>query len=214
MRRHSVTWALLTGLVPYTQLNTAEPVSYALNAVGYRIGSAVVAIGAVAGITTVLLVLMFGQTRIAFAMSRDGFLPSWVSKVHPRFGTPYVVTVITALAGALLSAFTPIQVLAELVNIGSLSAFLLAAVGVFVLRYRMPDAPRPFRCPAIHIVAPLAVLACGLLILMLSWQTWLRFIVWFAIGLAIYFCYGYRHSTLRITDKPDESSTRAHAGER
>jgi APA family basic amino acid/polyamine antiporter len=206
--------ALLTGLVPYTQLDTAEPVSYALSAVGYRIGSAVVAIGAVAGITTVLLVLMFGQTRIAFAMSRDGFLPSWVSKVHPRFGTPYVVTVITALAGALLSAFTPIQVLAELVNIGSLSAFLLAAVGVFVLRYRMPDAPRPFRCPAIHIVAPLAVLACGLLILMLSWQTWLRFIVWFAIGLAIYFCYGYRHSTLRITDKPDESSTRAHAGER
>jgi APA family basic amino acid/polyamine antiporter len=139
---------------------------------------------------------MYGQTRVAFAMSRDGFLPAWVSNVHSRFGTPYAITIVTALAGAALSAFTPIQVLAELVNIGSLFAFLLAAIGVFVLRYRMPDAPRPFRCPAIRIVAPLAAIACALLMLMLSWQTWARFIVWFALGLVIYFGYGYRHSTL------------------
>jgi APA family basic amino acid/polyamine antiporter len=91
-------------------------------------------------------------------------------------------------------------VLAELVNIGSLFAFLLAAVGVFVLRYRMPDVPRPFRCPAIHVVAPLAAIACGLLMLMLSWQTWVRFVVWFALGLVIYFGYGHRHSTLRKKD--------------
>ncbi|HEY3274361.1 MAG TPA: amino acid permease [Methanocella sp.] len=189
--------ALLTGLVPYARLDNAEPVSYALSSVGYRLGSAIVAVGAVASITTVLLVLMYGQTRVAFAMARDGFLPAWVSKVHPRFGTPYAVTIVTAVAGAILSAFTPIQVLAELVNIGSLFAFFIAAIGVFVLRYRMPDAPRPFRCPAIHIVAPLAVIVCALLMLMLSWHTWLRFVAWFGVGLVIYFGYGIRHSSLR-----------------
>jgi basic amino acid/polyamine antiporter, APA family len=142
--------ALLTGLVPYARLDHAEPVSYVLSAVGYRLGSAIVAVGAVASITTVLLVPIFGQTRVAFAMARDGFLPTWVSKIHPRFGTPYAVTLVTAVAGAVSSAFTPIQVLAELVNIVSLFAFLVAAVGVFVLRYRMPAAPRPFRCPPPH----------------------------------------------------------------
>ncbi|HTX43452.1 MAG TPA: amino acid permease, partial [Methanocella sp.] len=136
--------ALLTGLVPYAQLNNPEPVAYALSAVGYRLGSAVVAVGAIAGITTVLLVTMYGQTRIVFAMSRDGFLPEWVSRLHPRYGTPYMVTAVMAGAAALVAGLVPIQVLAELVNIGTLFAFILSAIGVFVLRYKMPGLPRPF----------------------------------------------------------------------
>ncbi len=188
--------ALLTGLVPYGQLNNPEPVAYALSAVGCRLGSAVVAVGAIAGITTVLLVMMYGQTRIVFAMSRDGFLPAWISTLHPKYGTPYMVTAVTAGAAALVAGLVPIQVLAELVNIGTLFAFILSAIGVFVLRYKMPDLPRPFRCPAIKIVAPLAVLMCALLMLMLPLATWLRFIFWFCFGLIIYFGYGYAHSTL------------------
>jgi APA family basic amino acid/polyamine antiporter len=187
---------LLTMLVPYSELNNAEPVAYALSAVGYRMGSAIVAVGAVAGITSVLLATMYGQTRIVFAMSRDGFLPSWVSKVHPRYGTPYMVTIVMSIAAALVAGVTPIQVLAELVNIGTLFAFVLASVGVLALRYKRPEAPRPFKAPVIHIVAPIAIIMCILLMLNLPLTTWARFIVWFAIGLVIYFGYGYRHSTL------------------
>jgi APA family basic amino acid/polyamine antiporter len=189
--------ALLTGIVPYTQLNNPEPVAYALSAVGYRLGAAVVAVGAIAGITTVLLVSMYGQTRIVFAMSRDGFLPAWVSSLHPKYGTPYLVTLMMACAAALVAGLVPIQVLAELVNIGTLFAFILSAIGVFILRRKMPGLQRPFKCPAIRIVAPLAVIMCASLMLMLPWATWLRFALWFCLGLLIYFGYGYRHSHLR-----------------
>lgn len=188
---------LLTGIVPYTQLDNADPVASALTAVGYRLGSAIVAVGAVAGITTVLLLTIYGQTRIVFAMSRDGFLPAWISKVHPRYGTPYVVTLITTVSAALVAGFVPIQVLAELVNIGTLFAFILSAIGVFVLRYKRPDIRRPFRSPAIHLVAPLAVIMCAALMLMLPLTTWIRFLAWFALGMVVYFGYGYRHSVLR-----------------
>ncbi len=189
--------ALLTGIVPYTSLNNSEPVAYALAAVGYRLGSAVVACGAIAGITTVLLVIMYGQTRIVFAMSRDGFLPHWVGELHPRYGTPFVITAITAVVGALVAGFIPIDVLAELANIGTLFAFILSSVGVLALRFKLPDAKRPFKCPALYVVAPVAVLLCVVLMLMLPLLTWVRFIVWFFIGLAIYFLYGYKHSLLR-----------------
>jgi len=189
--------ALLTGIVPYTQLNNADPVAYALTAVGYRLGSAVVAVGAVAGITTVLLLTIYGQTRIIFAMSRDGFLPPSISRLHPKYGTPYIVTIITTASTALVSGFVPIQVLAELVNIGTLFAFILSAIGVFVLRYKHPNIKRPFRCPAIIIVTPIAVIMCLLLMLKLPLTTWIRFIAWFSIGMILYFGYGYRHSALR-----------------
>ncbi|EGO62209.1 amino acid permease [Acetonema longum] len=188
--------AVLTGVVPYTQLDNAEPVAYALRAIGFNIGSALVATGAIAGITTVLLVLMYGQSRIFFVMSRDGLLPSAISKVHPRFGTPYAITIIAGVAVALISGLLPIGLIAELTNIGTLFAFVLTSLGVLVLRYTRPDLPRPFRCPAVKLVAPLAVISCTYLMINLPWETWVRFIAWAAIGIFVYLFYGYKHSLL------------------
>jgi APA family basic amino acid/polyamine antiporter len=195
---------LLTGLVPFGQLDTAEPMAYALSEVGYRMGSSLVAIGAVAGITSVLLINMYGLSRVVFAISRDGFLPTWVSKVHPKYHTPYTITLIAAVVGGLVAGFVPIQVLAELVNIGTLFAFVLAAVGALVLRYRISGVMRPFRVPALYLVAPLAIVLCLVLMISLPFETWIRFIAWSAIGLIIYFGYGYRRSTLN-TEKMTEA---------
>lgn len=188
--------AVLTGVVPYTELNNAEPVAYALRAIGYNLGSALVGTGAIAGITTVLLVLMYGQTRVFFAMSRDGLIPAGICKVHPKYGTPHVITILAGVAVALIAGFTPIGIIAELTNIGTLFAFVVAAIGVFVLRKTRPDLHRPFRCPAVSIVAPLAVLSCGYLMYNLPGETWLRFFIWSAIGFAVYFLYSYRNSEL------------------
>ncbi|MDT8900977.1 amino acid permease [Anaeroselena agilis] len=188
--------AVLTGVVSYTQLNNAEPVAYALRAIGYNFGSALVGTGAIAGITTVLLVLMYGQTRIFFAMSRDGLIPKGICAVHPTYGTPHIITVVAGIAVALIAGFTPIGVIAELTNIGTLFAFVLSAVGVLVLRRTKPEIPRPFRCPAVGVVAPLAVISCGYLMYNLPYETWVRFVIWTAIGFAVYFVYGHRNSVL------------------
>lgn len=188
--------AVLTGVVPYTELNNAEPVAYALRAIGYNLGSALVGTGAIAGITTVLLVLMYGQTRVFFAMSRDGLIPAGICKVHPQYGTPHVITILAGVAVALIAGFTPIGIIAELTNIGTLFAFVVAAIGVFVLRYTRPDLHRPFRCPAVSIVAPLAVLSCSYLMYNLPGETWMRFFIWSAIGFVVYFVYSYRNSEL------------------
>ncbi len=188
--------AVLTGVVPYTELNNAEPVAYALRAIGYNLGSALVGTGAIAGITTVLLVLMYGQTRVFFAMSRDGLIPAGICKVHPKYGTPHVITMLAGVAVALIAGFTPIGIIAELTNIGTLFAFVVAAIGVFVLRRTRPDLHRPFRCPAVSIVAPLAVISCSYLMYKLPGETWMRFFIWSAIGFVVYFVYSYRNSEL------------------
>lgn len=188
--------AVLTGVVPYTELNNAEPVAYALRAIGYNLGSALVGTGAIAGITTVLLVLMYGQTRVFFAMSRDGLIPAGICKVHPKYGTPHVITMLAGVAVALIAGFTPIGIIAELTNIGTLFAFVVAAIGVFVLRRTRPDLHRPFRCPAVSVVAPLAVISCSYLMYNLPGETWMRFFIWSAIGFVVYFVYSYRNSEL------------------
>jgi APA family basic amino acid/polyamine antiporter len=188
--------AVLTGVVPYEQLNNAEPVAYALRYVGNNLGSAIVAVGAICGITTVLLVLMYGQSRVAFAMSRDGLLPQSICAVHPKFGTPYLMTIITGVLVAILAGFLPIGIIAELCNIGTLFAFCLVAVGVWVLRHQRPDLHRPFRCPMVSIVAPLAVLFSAYLMCNLPLATWIRFGSWFVIGIVVYYFYGRHHSTL------------------
>lgn len=188
--------AVLTGVVPYTQLNNAEPVAFALRSIGNNMGGALVAVGAICGITTVLLVMIYGQSRVAFAMSRDGLLPQSICKVHPKYGTPYLMTLFTGIVVSLLSGFLPIGVIAELCNIGTLFAFSLVAIGVSVLRKTQPNLHRPFRCPALHIVAPLAVILSAYLMLNLPLATWIRFGVWFVIGMGVYFFYSRHHSTL------------------
>lgn len=187
---------VLTGVVPYTELNNPEPVAFALRYIGYNLGSALVGVGAIAGITTVLLVLLYGQARIFFAMSRDGMVPASVCKIHKRYHTPYIVTVLGAIFVSLIAGFAPIGLIAEMANIGTLSAFTVAALGVMVLRKTKPDVHRAFHCPLVWIIAPLAVAACLYLMLNLPLDTWIRFVVWCLFGCFVYFGYSYQHSKL------------------
>jgi APA family basic amino acid/polyamine antiporter len=193
---------VLTGMVKYTELNTAAPMADALKAVGYDWIASLVSLGALAGLTTVILILMLGQSRVLFAMSRDRLLPGWLSSVHPRFGTPWVISLITGVVVALIATFVPLTTLADMVNIGTLFAFVLVSIGVIVLRRTQPDLPRAFRTPAVPLVPILAVIACVFLMLNLGSLTWWRFLVWMAIGFIVYFGYGYRHSRLAGEQRP------------
>lgn len=193
--------AVLTGVIPYQELNNAEPVAFALRQIGYNLGSALVGTGAIAGLTTVLMALLYGQTRIFFAMSRDGLIPAAICKVHPKYGTPHIITTISGILVAIIAGFTPVHIMAELVNIGTLVAFLATAVGVLVLRKKAPDLPRPFRCPAVYFIASAAILSCVYLIYSLPVETWIRYAVWTGLGLVFYFVYGYRHSALILAGK-------------
>ncbi|HIX83744.1 MAG TPA: amino acid permease [Candidatus Megamonas gallistercoris] len=192
---------VLTGIVPYTDLNTPEPVAYALRAIGYPIGSAIVAVGAICGITTVLLVLLYGQARIFFALSRDGMIPAGICKIHKLYRTPYLVTIGGCILVAAIAGFAPIHLIAEMANIGTLSAFFLAGFGVLYLRRTRPDIKRGFKCPAIYFVSPMAMLSCGYLMYNLPVHTWIRFVIWCGIGLVIYFGYSYKHSKMQSSDK-------------
>ena len=193
---YAVVAAILTGVVPYAMLDTAEPVAFALRHIGYNVGSAIVAVGAICGITTVLLVLLYGQSRIFFAMSRDGMVPANVCKIHRRFHTPYRVTILGAIFVSIIAGVFPIGMIAEMANIGTLSAFLIASIGVMVLRKTEPDLKRNFKCPAVWIIAPLAVLSCGYLMANLPLATWHRFGFWILFGLCVYFGYSRAHSVI------------------
>jgi APA family basic amino acid/polyamine antiporter len=186
--------AIMTGVVPYRQLNVADPVALVLNVLHKPWASVLVSVGALAGITSVLLVLLLGQPRILFAMSRDGLLPGLMSRVHPRFRTPYLTTIITGSIVAISSALTPINVVAELCSIGTLFAFMIVSAGVLVLRYTREDLHRPFRVPLFPVIPVLGIVLCGYLMLSLPLVTWLRFLVWLVIGLTIYAGFGFRHS--------------------
>jgi len=188
--------AILTGMVSYRELNTPAPVAHALTLVGFRWGSAIVSAGAVAGITSVLLVMLMGQPRIFFSMSRDGLLWPWISKVHPRFRTPYIAQIFTGIVVAGFAGFIDIGTAAELCNIGTLFAFAIVCGGVVVLRKTHPELRRSFRCPLVPLVPLLGVFSCVWLMTSLPHITWIRFIVWLMAGLAIYFYYGIRHSRL------------------
>ena len=193
---YAVVAAILTGVVPYSMLDTAEPVAFALRHIGYNVGSAIVAVGAICGITTVLLVLLYGQARIFFAMSRDGMVPANVCKIHRRFHTPYRVTILGAIFVSIIAGVFPIGMIAEMANIGTLSAFLIASIGVMVLRKTEPDLKRNFKCPAVWLIAPLAVLSCGYLMANLPLATWHRFGFWILFGLCVYFGYSRAHSVI------------------
>ena len=189
---------IITGMQNYTDIDPADaaPLATAFDAVGVGWMGNLVAVGACIGLTVVVMILMLGQTRVAFAMSRDGLLPTGLAKVHPKYGTPSRITLITGLAVAVISGLVDLTTLANLVSIGTLFAFVLVSIGVVVLRRTRPDLPRAFRTPAAPFVATLSVLLCIYLMLNLTGETWIRFVIWMGIGLVVYFTYGYRRSRL------------------
>lgn len=189
--------AIMTGIVPFARFAGIDhPVSLALQYAGQNWVAGFVDLGAILGMTTVILVMTFGQTRIIFAMSRDGLLPERLSKVHPVHATPYIATWTVGLVFAFIAAFVPLNVLAELINIGTLSAFTLISVAVLVLRRTRPELPRAFRCPGVPVVPLLSVGFCLFLMAHLRAMTWIAFLAWLAIGLAIYFLYARRNAVL------------------
>lgn len=210
--------AVLTGMVKYTSLNTAAPISTALLLRGIQWASSVIAVGALAGLSSVLLVTLFGQSRIFFAMARDGLLPARFAAIHPRHGSPYKITTTVGIAVSLLAAFVPIGIIAEMANIGTLSAFIVSSLGVIVLRKTHPELKRPFRVPLSPYLPMASILFSGYLMFNLSVITWIRFVVWIAIGVAIYFLYGKKHSLLHQEqpnqpNKLSQPSQLSHSGQ-
>jgi APA family basic amino acid/polyamine antiporter len=190
---------VLTGVVKYDLLNVPDPIAVAVNAAGESLMwlRPFIKIGAIAGLSSVVLVLLMAQPRILFSMARDGLLPPVTAKVHPKYKTPYISTVATGLLSGAIAGLFPIGVLGELVSIGTLLAFVLVCLGVIVLRYVEPDAHRPFKAPFFLPVGILGALCALLQMLSLPWDTWLRLIIWMALGLAIYGVYGYRKAKVR-----------------
>jgi len=189
--------AIMTGIVPYAKfLGVDHPVSLALQYAGEDWVAGFVDLAAILGMSTVMLVMAYGQTRILFAMSRDGLLPARLSTVHPKYGTPFFATWLVGIVFGLIAAVVPLNVLAELVNIGTLAAFSLVSVAVVVLRKTRPDLPRAFRCPGVPVIPGLAIAFCITLMCFLSWHTWVAFIIWLVIGLVVYFGYARQRSLL------------------
>jgi APA family basic amino acid/polyamine antiporter len=203
---------VLTGLMPWQEHGTANPLASAFTNRGHGWVAGVVSLGAVISMASVLLVFQLGQPRIFFAMARDGLLPEWAARVHHRYRTPHLTTIATGIFVAFFAAFANIDEVIELTNIGTLFAFVLVAAGVLVLRIREPERHRPFRTPAVWVVAPAAILSCAFLMFQLPLVTWIRFGAWLALGVVIYLGYGYRRSRLRSgTPAPMREVTRKTA---
>jgi APA family basic amino acid/polyamine antiporter len=200
---------VMVGLVPYrTMLNEPAPLVIAIEAAAGRaagtswsgvmeIVKILVTVGALAGLSSVMVVMMLAQPRIFLAMSKDGLMPAWAGRVHPRFHTPYVSTIVTGVIVALAAGLTPIGTLGTLVSIGTLMAFVIVSIAVIVLRRTRPDLPRPFRMPWVPVLPAISAVVSLMLMMSLPWPTWERLLVWMAAGIAFYFAYGYRRSRLR-----------------
>lgn len=189
--------AVLTGLVPYGELNVSDPIAKGVDVIGLTWFSILIKIGALSGLTTVILVLLYGQSRIFFTMSQDGLLPRMFAVVHPTMNTPYLSQILIGAIVAVVAALTPIDVLGEMVSIGTLFAFALVCGAVVYLRRSDSTVFRPFRMPGVPIVPICGILFCVLLMTGLPLVTWLRLFVWLVVGLGVYFLYGHRHSVLR-----------------
>ncbi|HEV2698453.1 MAG TPA: amino acid permease, partial [Terriglobales bacterium] len=188
---------LLTRIVPYTELNVPDPVVVGMRATGHPWATILVEIGALLGLATVMLVMLLGQSRVFYSMSRDGLLWPWASKIHPRFRTPYLTSIVVGFFVAILATLIPLNVLDEMTSVGTLLAFALVSAGVWVMRRKHPDVPRPFKTPMVPLIPILSILASGTLIVSLSYWTQLRLVVWLVIGLLIYFTYGRKHSKVQ-----------------
>ncbi|HET7249734.1 MAG TPA: amino acid permease [Gemmatimonadales bacterium] len=187
---------IATGIMSYKELNVPDPIAVAADRAGLGWMSTLIKLGAIAGLSSVILVMLLGQSRVFYSMSRDGLLPQFVNKVHPRFQTPYITSIVTGVGVAFFAAILPIRDAASLVSIGTLLAFVIVSVGILVLRVREPDLPRTFKTPAVWVVAPLGALSAAWLMKSLPWVTWERLIIWFVIGMIVFIGYGYSHSRL------------------
>jgi APA family basic amino acid/polyamine antiporter len=196
---------VLTGLVNYKSLNVADPVALGIDATGVSWGSLLVKIGAVFGLATVMLVMLLGQSRVFFSMSRDGLLPKWASEIHPKYRTPWKSTIAVGLVVAILPAFLPVDRLAQLVNIGTLLAFTIVCAGVWILRVRQPELHRPFKTPFVPLVPILGILTAVYLMTNLPGITWMVMLTWMLIGLVIYFSYSIHHSKVQKLPKATEA---------
>ena len=197
---------LLTHIVPYSQLNVPDPVVVGMRATGHPWATILVEIGALLGLATVMLVMLLGQSRVFYSMSRDGLLWPWASKIHTRFRTPYLSSIVVGFFVAILATLIPLNVLDEMTSVGTLLAFMLVSAGVWVMRRTHPHVTRPFKTPMVPLIPVLSILASGTLIVSLSYWTQLRLVVWLVIGLAIYFTYGRKHSKvqqMRTTPAPE-----------
>ncbi len=189
--------AVVTGMVPYQQIDIDAPIAKAFSHVGLPWAHALISLGALTGITSVLMVLLLSQPRIMLVMARDGLLPtSFFGSVHPRFRTPWKSTLLTGSVVGLMGALLPLRILAELVNIGTLLAFVIVCASVLIMRRSDPDLPRPFRCPLVPLIPLLGIASCSLLMFSLPVENWLRLIVWLLVGFAVYFAYGWHHSVI------------------
>jgi basic amino acid/polyamine antiporter, APA family len=204
--------ALLTGVMHYSRLAVAAPVAAAIDVTGVRWGSVVVKVGTFAGLTTTMLVMLLGQSRVLFTMSRDGLLPPWCGRVHSTFRTPWMSSIVVGLLVALIAALVPIGVLSQLTSIGTLFAFVIVSAGVWVLRVRRPDLHRPFRTPLVPLVPILSIVIAVLLMASLPWQTWARLLAWLAVGMVIYAGYGRRHSAVRHAGRAPAARPAGAAG--
>ena len=197
--------AVVTGMVRYDKISVEAPLPNAFAQAGLPWAHGLISLGAVVGITSVLLVLMLSQPRVFLAMARDGLVPKgFFGAVHEKFRTPWKSTILTGILVATMGALIPLRVLAELVNIGTLLAFVIVCIAVMVMRRTYPDAKRPFRCPWVPVIPILGILLCAMLMFSLPWENWLRLLIWLVIGLVIYFTYGRRHSVMR--QQPQEAA--------
>jgi APA family basic amino acid/polyamine antiporter len=193
---YNVVSAITTGVVRYTKLNVPDPIAVASDAAGLGWMSSLIKLGAIMGLSSVILVMLLGQSRVLYAMARDGLMPAFVNKVHPTFHTPYITSIVTGIGVAFFAAILPISDAANLVSIGTLLAFVIVSIGVMVLRFREPNLQRAFRTPAVYVVGSLGALTAAYLMYRLPFRTWERLLIWFALGIVVYAAFGYRNSRL------------------